>query len=83
MKVTYEYDTSGRLHVQAEVPGTQCQSTMTLERTGARAAAQVARWREVLAKSPGLPQMNAAMSAEEQEKIQFAEIIDDALGLDQ
>jgi molecular chaperone DnaK len=82
VKVTYEYDTSGRLNVLAQIPGTECQATLTLERTGARGAPQVARWREVIAGTPGLPSMTAAKAAEEQEQVLFAEIIDEALGLD-
>jgi molecular chaperone DnaK len=82
VKVTYEYNTSGRLNVLAQIPGTDCQTTLTLERTGARAAPQVARWRQVIAGSPGLPTMSATKSAEDQEQVMFAEVVDEALGLD-
>ncbi len=53
VEVTFEYGTNGRLSVRAVVPGTQREVQLELERDRGYTSEGIARWRQVMAGSPG------------------------------
>ncbi|MCS7304032.1 MAG: Hsp70 family protein [Thermoguttaceae bacterium] len=53
VEVTFEYGTNGRLSVRAVVPGTQREVQLELERDWGYSSEGIARWRQVMAGSPG------------------------------
>jgi len=53
VEVTFEYGTNGRLSVRAVVPGAQREVQLELERDRGYTSEGIARWRQVMAGSPG------------------------------
>lgn len=53
VEVTFEYGTNGRLSVRAVVPGTQSEVQLELERDRGYTSEGIARWRQIMAGSPG------------------------------
>ncbi len=81
VKVTFEYSQSGRLNVQARIPGTDCQTALALERSGLRTSSEVASWREVLVGSPTLADLSQLAMAELERGDSDTNLPDDELSL--
>jgi len=53
VEVTFEYGTNGRLSVRGVVPGAQREVQLELERDRGYSSEGIARWRQIMAGSPG------------------------------
>ncbi|HVX13793.1 MAG TPA: Hsp70 family protein [Pirellulales bacterium] len=64
VEITYQYETNGRLHVTAVVPGTKSEVKLELEREGALSNERLARWKQVVSTDGGLDLFSEIISDE-------------------
>ena len=62
VEVCYEYLTNGRLDVRAQVPGTDRDLLIELEREGSLSAAAIGRWRQVMVSGSGFDAFKSAIA---------------------